>query len=114
MTKPDLNATAKERAKGMVELRDCVQKLIGQQMDGFISDDAIRRTQAELNELYDSFTAKYGLINSRANALASELRGVIFRNPENRQWETADEYLSGNVREKLRIAQSATTISPPI
>ena len=184
MTKPDLNATAKERAKGMVELRDCVQKLIGQQMDGFISDDAIRQTQAELNELYDSFTAKYGLINSRANALAfaddssyyllcsleeldedknlkrkadmftkrtikahevvtsvdtasealalsisekagvdmeymsqltgkdedtlaSELRGVIFRNPENRQWETADEYLSGNVREKLRIAQSA-------
>ena len=184
MTKPDLNATAKERAKGMVELRDCVQKLIGQQMDGFISDDTIRQTQAELNELYDSFTAKYGLINSRANALAfaddssyyllcsleeldedknlkrkadmftkrtikahevvtsvdtasealalsisekagvdmeymsqltgkdentlaSELRGVIFRNPENKQWETADEYLSGNVREKLRIAQSA-------
>ena len=187
MTKSDLNATAKERAKGMVELRDCVQKLIGQQMDGFISDDAIRQTQAELNELYDSFTAKYGLINSRANALAfaddssyyllcsleeldedknlkrkadmftkrtikahevvtsvdtasealalsisekagvdmeymsqltgkdedtlaSELRGVIFRNPENRQWETADEYLSGNVREKLRIAQSAQNI----
>ena len=184
MTKPDLNATAKERAKGMVELRDCVQKLIGQQMDGFISDETIRQTQAELNELYDSFTAKYGLINSRANALAfaddssyyllcsleeldedknlkrkadmftkrtikahevvtsvdtasealalsisenagvdmeymsqltgkdeealsKELRGVIFRNPENKQWETADEYLSGNVREKLRIAQSA-------
>ena len=187
MTKPDLNATAKERAKGMVELRDCVQKLIGQQMDGFISDDTIRQTQAELNSLYDSFTAKYGLINSRANALAfaddssyyllcsleeldedknlkrkadmftkrtikahevvtsvdtasealalsisekacvdmeymsqltgkdedtlaSELRGVIFRNPENKQWETADEYLSGNVREKLRIAQSAQNL----
>ena len=184
MTKPDLNATAKERTKGMVELRYCVQKLIGQQMDGFISDETIRQTQAELNELYDSFTAKYGLINSRANALAfaddssyyllcsleeldedknlkrkadmftkrtikahevvtsvdtasealalsisenagvdmeymsqltgkdeealsKELRGVIFRNPENKQWETADEYLSGNVREKLRIAQSA-------
>ena len=184
MTKPDLNATARERAKGMVELRDCVQKLIGQQMDGFISDDTIRQTQVELNNLYDSFTAKYGLINSRANALAfaddssyyllcsleeldedknlkrkadmftkrtikahevvtsvdtasealalsisekagvdmeymsqltgkdeetlsSELRGVIFRNPESKQWETADEYLSGNVREKLRIAQSA-------
>ena len=187
MTKPDLNATARERAKGMVELRDCVQKLIGQQMDGFISDDTIRQTQAELNSLYDSFTAKYGLINSRANALAfaddssyyllcsleeldedknlkrkadmftkrtikahevvtsvdtasealalsisekacvdmeymsqltgkdedtlaSELRGVIFRNPENKQWETADEYLSGNVREKLRIAQSAQNL----
>ena len=187
MTKPDFNATAKERAKGMVELRDCVQKLISQQMDGFISDETIRQTQAELNTLYDGFTAKYGLINSRANALAfaedssyyllcsleeldedknlkrkadmftrrtiraheavtsvdtasealalsisekacvdmaymaqltgkdedalaSDLRGVIFRNPENKRWETADEYLSGNVREKLRIAQSAQNL----
>jgi len=187
MTKPDFNATAKERAKGMVELRDCVQKLISQQMDGFISDDTIRQTQAELNTLYDGFTAKYGLINSRANALAfaedssyyllcsleeldedknlkrkadmftrrtiraheavtsvdtasealalsisekacvdmeymaqltgkdedalaSDLRGVIFRNPENKRWETADEYLSGNVREKLHIAQSAQNL----
>ena len=187
MTKPDFNATAKERAKGMVELRDCVQKLISEQMDGFISDETIRQTQAELNTLYDGFTAKYGLINSRANALAfaedssyyllcsleeldedknlkrkadmftrrtiraheavtsvdtasealalsisekacvdmeymaqltgknedalaSDLRGVIFRNPENKRWETADEYLSGNVREKLRIAQSAQNL----
>ena len=54
----------------MVELRDCVQKLISEQMDGFISDETIRQTQAELNTLYDGFTAKYGLINSRANALA--------------------------------------------
>ena len=187
MTKPDFNATAKERAKGMVELRDCVQKLISQQMDGFISDETIRQTQTELNTLYDGFTAKHGLINSRANALAfaedssyyllcsleeldedknlkrkadmftrrtiraheavtsvdtasealalsisekacvdmeymaqltgkdedvlaSDLRGVIFRNPENKRWETADEYLSGNVREKLRIAQSAQNL----
>ena len=187
MTKPDFNATAKERAKGMVELRDCVQKLISEQMDGFISDETIRQTQTELNTLYDGFTAKYGLINSRANALAfaedssyyllcsleeldedknlkrkadmftrrtiraheavtsvdtasealalsisekacvdmeymaqltgkdedalaSDLRGVIFRNPENKRWETADEYLSGNVREKLRIAQSAQNL----
>jgi N12 class adenine-specific DNA methylase len=39
-------------------------------MDGFVSDTAIRQTQAKLNDLYDSFTAKYGLINSRGNALA--------------------------------------------
>ena len=187
MTKPDFNATAKERAKGMVELRDCVQKLISEQMDGFISDETIRQTQAELNTLYDGFIAKYGLINSRANALAFaedssyyllcsleeldedknlkrkadmftrrtiraheavtsvdtasealalsisekacvdmaymaqltgkdedalafDLRGVIFRNPENKRWVTADEYLSGNVREKLRIAQSAQNL----
>ena len=44
------------------------------------------------------------------DALASDLRGVIFRNPENKRWETADEYLSGNVREKLHIAQSAQNL----
>ncbi len=70
MVKPELNATATERVKGMVKLRDCVQKLIGQQMDGYISDETIRQTQRELNELYDNFTAKHGLINSRGNALA--------------------------------------------
>ena len=183
MVKPDLNATAKERVKGMVGLRECVQKLIGQQMDGFISDETIRQTQQELNTLYDAYTAKYGLINSRANSLAfaddsayfllcsleildednnlkrkadiftkrtikphevvasvdtasealalsisekarvdldymssltgkdnetlvAELTGIIFFDPVERQWQTADEYLSGNVREKLRIARS--------
>ena len=70
MVKPDLNATAKERVKGMIGLRDCVQKLIAQQMDSFISDETIRQTQRDLNRLYDAFTAKYGLINSRANNLA--------------------------------------------
>ena len=189
MTKPDFNATAKERAKGMVELRDCVQKLISEQMDGFISDETIRQTQAELNTLYDGFTAKYGLINSRANALAfaedssyyllcsleeldedknlkrkadmftrrtiraheavtsvdtasealalsisekacvdmeymskltgksqdeliNELNGVIFLDPVHGEWQTADEYLSGNVRQKLREAEQAAQDSP--
>ena len=183
MVKPDLNATAKERVKGMVQLRDCVQKLIGQQMDGFISDETIHQTQRELDALYDSFTEKYGLINARANNLAfsddssyfllcslevldeennlkckadiftkrtirpheaitsvdtasealalsisekacvdmdymaqlsgksqeelvKELTGVIFFDPVEREWQTADEYLSGDVREKLRIASS--------
>ena len=183
MVKPGLNATAKERVKGMVELRDCVQKLIAQQMDSFVSDETIQQTQRELDALYDSFTAKYGLINSRANSLAfsddssyyllcsleilnenrelerkadiftkrtikphevvtsvdtasealalsisekacvdmdymaqlsgksqeeliDELNGVIFFDPVEREWQTADEYLSGNVREKLRIARS--------
>ena len=189
MTKPDFNATAKERAKGMVELRDCVQKLISEQMDGFISDETIRQTQTELNTLYDGFTAKHGLINSRANALAfaedssyyllcsleeldedknlkrkadmftrrtiraheavtsvdtasealalsisekacvdmeymaqltgksqdeliNELNGVIFLDPARGEWQTADEYLSGNVRQKLREAEQAAQDSP--
>ena len=189
MVKPDLNATAKARVKGMVQLRDCVQKLIGQQLDGFVSDEAIQRTQRELDALYDSFTAKYGLINTRANNLAfsddssyfllcslevldeennlkrkadiftkrtirpheaitsvdtasealalsisekarvdmnymaqlsgksqeeliDELNGVIFLNPVHGEWQTADEYLSGDVRQKLREAEAAAKDSP--
>lgn len=54
----------------MVALRDCTHRLINLQMDGFTSDSAIRDMQAELNRLYDSFSAKYGLINDRANRLA--------------------------------------------
>ena len=189
MVKPDLNATAKARVKGMVQLRDCVQKLIGQQMDGFVSDEAIQRTQRELDALYDSFTAKYGLINTRANNLAfsddslyfllcslevldeennlkrkadiftkrtirpheaitsvdtasealalsisekacvdmdymaqlsgksqeeliDELNGVIFLDPVHGEWQTADEYLSEDVRQKLREAEAAAKDSP--
>ena len=189
MVKPSLNATAKARVKGMVQLRDCVQKLIGQQMDGFVSDEAIQRTQRELDALYDSFTAKYGLINTRANNLAfsddssyfllcslemldeennlkrkadiftkrtirpheaitsvdtasealalsisekacvdmdymaqlsgksqeeliDELNGVIFLDPVHGEWQTADEYLSGDVRQKLRETEAAAKDSP--
>lgn len=69
MVKPNLNATAKERVKGMAELRDCVHRLIDLQM--WESDDvSIRAEQQRLNRLYDRFTEKYGLINSRGNALA--------------------------------------------
>ena len=189
MVKPDLNTTAKERVKGMIELRDCVQSLILQQMDGFISDMTIQQTQRKLNRLYDTFTDKYGLINSRANSLAfsddssyyllcsleilnengdlerkadifakrtikphevvtsvdtasealalsisekacvdmpymaqlsgksqdeliDELNGVIFLDPVRGNWQTADEYLSGNVRQKLREAEAAAVDAP--
>ena len=64
-------------SKGMVELRDCVQKLISEQMDGFISDETIRQTQTELNTLYDGFTAKYGLINSRAKLTPRMLNELV-------------------------------------
>jgi adenine-specific DNA methylase len=70
MVRPELNETAKARIMGMVELRDCVQKLINQQLDEYASDTEIKNTQAELNRLYDTFSAKYGLINSRGNSLA--------------------------------------------
>ena len=194
MVRPDLNATAEARVKGMVRLRDCVQELIDLQMDAATLDSHIREKQAELNRLYDDFSAKYGLINDRANRLAfaddssyyllcaleivdedgrlerkadmftkrtikpheavtsvdtasealavsiaekarvdmeymeqltgktsdelaAELQGVIFRLPgpvpegERPAYVTADEYLSGNVRRKLRQAQRALEVS---
>ena len=66
MVRPDLNATAEARVKGLVGLRECVQQLIDLQMDAATPDSAIQDKQAELNRLYDSFSAKYGLINDRA------------------------------------------------
>ena len=195
MVRPDLNATAEARVKGLVGLRECVQQLIDLQMDAATPDSEIREKQAELNRLYDDFSAKYGLINDRANRLAfaddssyyllcaleivdedgklerkadmftkrtikpheavttvdtasealavsisekarvdmeymeqltgktsdelaSELQGVIFRLPgpvpegERPTYVTADEYLSGNVRRKLRQAQRAAQQDP--
>ncbi len=197
MVKPDLNATARDRVKGMVELRDCVRELIDLQMDEYTPDSALAVKQEELNQRYDAFTAKYGLINDRGNRLAfadddsyyllcslevldengelerkadfftkrtikqshsvdhvdtavealgvsigerarvdlpfmasllggqdkipqivEDLRGVLFKDPAtgpfdyaeggdhwNKGWQTADEYLSGNVRRKLRQAE---------
>ena len=70
MVRPDLNATAEARVKGLVGLRDCVQELIDLQMDAATPDSDIREKQAELNRLYDDFSTKYGLINDRANRLA--------------------------------------------
>ena len=195
MVRPDLNATAEARVKGMVELRDCVQQLIDLQMDAATPSFDIQDKQAELNQLYDKFSAKYGLINDRANRLAfaddssyyllcalevidedgklerkadmftkrtikpheavfsvdtasealtvsiaemarvdmpymmalsgkteeqlaDELQGVIFRVPGQLEkdgtphYVTADEYLSGNVRRKLRQAQLAAQQDP--
>ena len=204
MVKPELNATAAERVKGMVALRDCVNELIALQMDEYSAERQIQEAQAELNRLYDAFSAKHGLINDRANRLvfaddssyyllcslevldddgklerkadmfhkrtikqqrsvdsvdtASEalavcigekacvdldfmatlmggsekipqivedLKGVIYKEPNSgpfdlqdggehwaKGWQTADEYLSGNVRQKLRTAQRVAARDP--
>ena len=188
MTRPVLNQTTQERIKGMIELRNCVRKLIDLQLtDG--SDAEIRAQQAELGRLYDAFSAEYGIINGKANGRAFEgdssyyllcsleildedrklkrkadifskrtirrrkpvtqvdtasealavsigerakvdlpfmarltgkaedeivadLQGVIFLDPLEQTWQTADEYLSGNVRAKLRVAQTAAESDP--
>ena len=195
MVRPDLNAIAEARVKGLVGLRDCVQQLIDLEMDAAAPDADIRAQMAELNRRYDDFSEKYGLINDRANRLAfaddssyyllcalevldedgrlerkadmftkrtikpheavttvdtasealavsisekacvdmaymeqltgktgeelaDELRGVIFRVPGQTEpdgtphYVTADEYLSGNVRRKLRQAQRAAEQDP--
>ena len=177
----EVSETMEQRMKGMVQIRDCTQELIDYQLNEY-PDDMIKNKQTELNELYNAFSKKFGLINSQTNkrafnqdssycllcsleklddegnfagkadmfskrtikkaeivtsvdtaseALAvslgekarvdlafmseltgkseeevtKELAGVIFLNPVTEKWETADEYLSGNVREKLQIAK---------
>ena len=204
MVRPELNTTAKERVKGMVALRNCVNELIDLQMGEYTPDAEIEEKQGELNRLYDSYTAKYGLINDRPNRLAfaddssyyllcslevldedrklerkadffskrtikqnrsvthvdtsvealtvsigelarvdlvymanlmggqdkirqivDDLKGIIFKEPSSgpfdyaengenwsKGWQTADEYLSGNVRKKLREAQRAAAKNP--
>ncbi len=177
-----LPAATAERVKGMVKICEVVRELIALQMEENATDEAIRELQVKLNQVYDAYTEKYGVIGSNANKrafsddssycllcsledlnedgtlkrkadmftkrtikkavavtsvetaaealtislnekarvdlpymagltgkteekVAEELTGVIFRDPVNGQWETADEYLSGNVREKLKTAR---------
>ena len=181
MNRMELPAMTAERVKGMVKIRDVTNELIRCQMEEG-SDKQITKLQEKLNEEYDTFTAKYGLISSNANKrafsqdssyclltsleflddkgelkrkadiftkrtirraetvtsvdtasealavcigeragvdlsymaqlsgkteeeLTEELAGVIFKNPIGEKWEPSDEYLSGNVREKLQIAK---------
>ena len=177
----DLPAMTAERVKGMVKIRDVTNELIQCQMEEG-SDEQITKLQGKLNEEYDTFTAKYGLLSSNANKrafsqdssyclltsleflddkgelkrkadiftkrtirraetvtsvdtaseafavsigeragvdlsymaqlsgkteeeLTEELAGMIFKNPIGEKWEPSDEYLSGNVREKLQTAK---------
>ena len=181
MNKMELPVVTGERVRGMVAIRDATNRLLERQLEE-CSDEEVASLQAELNRVYDSFTAKYGLLSSNANkrafsmdssyclltslefldekgelkrtadiftkrtirraepvtsvdtaseALAvsigekakvdipymmeltgkteeevtEELAGVIFKNPLTDKWEPSDEYLSGNVREKLNIAK---------
>ena len=205
MRRIDVSATTEGRMKGMVELRDCMRSLLDLELDEYVTEEEISHKQAELSELYDAFTAKYGQINDRANELAfaedpsyflicsleeqnqdgrayhkavdiftkrtikaqrsidhadtaadalavsigqkasvdlrfmaqlmggeeyipqivEDLHGVIFKDPESgpfdlaeggehwdKGWQPADEYLSGNVRVKLRQAEAAAKENP--
>ena len=190
MTPVELSGDAKERVKGMVELRGLVNELISYQLEDY-PDAEISAKQVELNAAYDAFIAKYGLLNDRKNGrlveddssyyllcslenldengklkskadmftkrtirperavthvdtpaealavsigekgkvdlpymaellgtpedfgrITGELRGVIFQDPSDQSWKTADEYLSGNVRNKLQIAKLAAANDP--
>ena len=70
MHRMKLPAATAERVKGLVAIRDCVRHLIALQMDENTSDDTIRSEQARLNDLYDMYTGKYGVIGSTANKRA--------------------------------------------
>ena len=196
MTPVELSGDAKERIKGMAELRSLVNELIAYQLEDFPDAD-IAAKQAELNAAYDAFSTKFGLLNDRKNGrlfeddssyyllcslenldengklkskadmftkrtirpertvthvdtpaealavsigekgkvdlpymaellgtpeeferITGELRGVIFKDPSEdvsdpeAGWQTADEYLSGNVRNKLQIAKLAAANDP--
>ena len=195
MNPVEVSKTAESRIRGMIELRDCVRTLLEYQTEDYPNEE-IKAQQAKLNTLYDAFTRKYGLINSRGNAIAfdqdssyfllcsleildedrnlkrkadlftkrtirshkpaekvdtavealalsigekahvdmdymsrltgkdeetlfSELTGVVFLNPaytgENdghEKYLPADEYLSGNVRQKLTVAQGKAEQDP--
>ena len=69
MNPVDVSATAENRIKGMIKIRDCVRELIRLQTDDY-PDSSIKSVQDRLNTLYDDFTKKYGLLNARANRLA--------------------------------------------
>ena len=69
MSPVEVSATAENRIKGMIGIRDCVRNLIELQTEDY-PDSEIKQAQDKLNTLYDSFTKKYGLINSRANTSA--------------------------------------------
>ena len=193
MNPVEVSKTAESRIRGMIELRDCVRTLLEYQTEDY-PDEEIKAQQAKLNTLYDAFTRKYGLINSRGNAIAfdqdssyfllcsleildedrnlkrkadlftkrtirshkpaekvdtavealalsigekahvdmdymgrltgkdeetlfAELTGVVFLNPDyaegvNEKYLPADEYLSGNVRQKLAVAQDKAEQDP--
>ena len=193
MNPVEVSKTAESRIRGMIELRDCVRTLLEYQTEDY-PDEEIKEQQAKLNTLYDAFTRKYGLINSRGNAIAfdqdssyfllcsleildedrnlkrkadlftkrtirshkpaekvdtavealalsigekahvdmdymgrltgkdeetlfAELTGVVFLNPDyaegvNEKYLSADEYLSGNVRQKLAVAQGKAEQDP--
>ena len=86
----EVSVTAENRIRGMIELRECVRRLIDYQTEGYPDAD-VKEEQAKLNTLYDSFTKKYGLISSRGNKLAfsedSKLLPFVFSGGAGRRWQ---------------------------
>ena len=77
MNPVEVSKTTESRIKGMIELRDCVRTLLEYQTEDY-SEEEIKGQQAKLNTLYDAFTRKYGLINSRGNAIAFDQDSAYF------------------------------------
>lgn len=98
----DVSATAKERIKGMIGIRDCTRALINLQLNEY-SDADIKQKQEELSALYDGYTAKFGILNSRANRIAFDQDSSysLICSLENLDEE-------GNFKEKAAIFQKRT------
>lgn len=77
MNPVEVSKTAESRIRGMIELRDCVRTLLEYQTEDY-PDEEIKAQQAKLNALYDAFTRKYGIINSRGNAIAFDQDSSYF------------------------------------
>ena len=77
MNPVEVSKTAESRIRGMIELRDCVRTLLEYQTEDY-PDEEIKAQQAKLNTIYDAFTRKYGLINSRGNAIAFDQDSSYF------------------------------------
>ena len=77
MNPVEVSKTTESRIRGLIELRGCVRLLLEYQTEDY-SEEKIKEQQAELNALYDAFTRKYGLINSRGNAIACDQDSAYF------------------------------------
>ncbi len=110
----EASVTAENRIKSMIKIRDCVRELIEYQTED-VSDDLIRAKQTELNELYDAFSKKYGLINSRANSSAFSADSAYFLlcslevlDDEGSFVRKADMFSKRTIRQKVAVTSVDT------
>jgi N12 class adenine-specific DNA methylase len=116
MNPADTSATGRSRITGMIAIRDCVRELIEMETEDY-SDDAIVLQQKKLNRLYDSFTAKYGLLSSRGNNMAfaddssySLLCSLEVVDEDGNLERKADMFSKRTIRQRIQITHADTAV----